>query len=140
MGTIDLDLKKDKFESYLLNYIPNCMPRCYRQLYNFMPFLLVNHGSRSLRSHVRRLFRQKAIFVKNMRSKKNKKKQSVLGEQQSKKIRRGEGKKFKAGWFPVDFEVDRRSSHRYRMVLDVQRRHIHMLSEGHIGAVSLRVF
>lgn len=59
MGTIDLDLKKDKFESYLLNYIPNCMPRCYRQLYSFIHFLLVNHGSRSLRSHVRRLFRHK---------------------------------------------------------------------------------
>jgi len=24
VGTIDLDLKKDKFESYLLNYIANC--------------------------------------------------------------------------------------------------------------------
>lgn len=51
VGTIDLDLKKDKFESYLLNNIANCRS-CYGQIVQLMSFLLANHGSRSLHSHV----------------------------------------------------------------------------------------
>jgi len=44
--------------------------------------------------------------------------QSIPGEQQDKKIRRDQGK-FQTVLVPINFQVDRGPSHRYRMVFDV---------------------
>lgn len=95
-----------------------------RTTLQLMSFLLANHGSRSLHSHVigdtivwspsHKVVSSKLLEKKNMRNEN----QSIPREQQDKKTRRDEGK-FQTLLVPIGFQVDRGPSHHYPMVFDV---------------------